>query len=75
MNKADLNPLDSLHTVMATDVRDWASNRNDAWLYGIVCGWDKAALKELRAKHGWSRKATKRLKYLHKKLWAIREGT
>lgn len=31
--------LDSLQGSMATDPRDFAEDRGDAWRYGIVFGW------------------------------------
>lgn len=34
------NVADSLMATMATDVRNWSINKNDAWIYGIICGWN-----------------------------------
>ena len=45
--------LVSLRSVMATSPRDWAATSGDAWLYGIIVGWDEAALAELSAKYRW----------------------
>lgn len=73
MNKADFNPFESLQTVVATDSRDWARNRNDAWIYGIICGWDDDSLTELAGKFNWSDQAMVRLKLLHKKFVTARE--
>jgi hypothetical protein len=59
------NPLESLCTAVATDVRDWSLGRRDAWIYGIVCGWDEA-IGEVAARHGWTAEDVQRLKRLHK---------
>lgn len=39
---------------MATDARDWAASPPDAWLYGIVLGWNGMAMAEVAARHGWT---------------------
>jgi hypothetical protein len=46
---------------MATNPRDWSACSPDAWLYGLVCGWDGPALQELADKHGWSSKVVDKL--------------
>lgn len=53
--------LASLHTAMATNVRDWSINRLDAWLYGALIGWDES-LPEVAARHGWSGEDVDRLR-------------
>jgi hypothetical protein len=69
--------LDSVHSLMCFDVRDWSNYRRDAWLYGIFVGWgcddhaDPAdhddicggdeALHEVAAMHGWNAAAVARL--------------
>ena len=60
-------PLKSLKGIIAFDSKDWGTNARDAWIYGIVLGWDEPAIKELADKHGWSPMAVDRLKRLHKK--------
>lgn len=53
--------LDSASNVLALSSRDWSRTADDAWLYGILCGWDKEpaddgegnALDELSARYGW----------------------
>lgn len=38
---ADLRAaLVSMRSGMSGDPRDWARYYRDAWLYGIICGWD-----------------------------------
>jgi hypothetical protein len=55
----------SLETAIACHSRDWAAHRRDAWIYGIVCGWDDASLVELEQKFLWGSDETERLKELH----------
>jgi hypothetical protein len=52
--------LNSLLRVMNTDPRDWSANFRDAWLYGIVVGWDDA-LADVASRFGWSETVTNRL--------------
>lgn len=59
------DPLKALKTTLATSSCDASEARDIAWMYGIVCGWDEAALAELRAKFGWPVEQTDRLKRLH----------
>lgn len=57
----DLNEvIDSLHTTMTTDSRDWGAGERDAWVYGIVVGWGDA-LYEVGSMFGWSNKNVDRL--------------
>lgn len=57
----------SVCNTMVTDPRDWAADRRDAWLWGVLIGWGckkqhdhddqcggDSALKEAAAKHGWN---------------------
>lgn len=61
------NPLESIATAIAFSPRDWSSHHRDAWIYGIVCGWDKEALEKLKNKHDWRDETIARLKFLHDK--------
>lgn len=60
-----LDPLDSIICTIAFNSRDMSTDKRDAWLYGIVCGWEES-IKEIQEQHGWSDVAVKRLKILHK---------
>jgi hypothetical protein len=45
--------------MVATDSRDWGLDPTDAWLYGLLCGWDDeedpgAAMAEVAKRHGWT---------------------
>jgi len=64
--------INSMQNVMATSHRDWGMNREDAWLYGIVLGWDfdeepdeESAMPQLAAQHGWDDETVARLRSLH----------
>lgn len=46
---------------MATCSRDWSSDYRDAWLWGVVVGWDDASLRELSSKLGWSARTVDKL--------------
>ena len=60
----------SLRETVIFAPRDWALNKSDAWIYGIVCGWDDGedgleAMREVATEHGWSADDVARLKRLH----------
>lgn len=48
------NPLQKLNEIFAFTVRDCSEDKMIACMYGIICGWDDASYKELKAKHKWS---------------------
>jgi hypothetical protein len=66
------NPFESLENTIVFDSRDWASNKRDAWIYGIIVGWvDEEAdadaeniFRELSKQHGWSKEEWERLQRL-----------
>jgi hypothetical protein len=53
--------LESVRDTMACDVRDWSRDRNDAWVFGILLGWEEA-LDEVAAKHRWKDEDVARLR-------------
>lgn len=64
--------LDSVYECMVFDSRDWAACRRDAWLWGVLVGWDPDepgdtddAMAELAAKHHWTAENVARLRTLH----------
>lgn len=67
----------SLESVVAFDPRDWSLDKRDAWIYGIVFGWESEELDEdpmgdVAKRHGWDDAAVQRLRELHE---AFVEGT
>lgn len=59
------DPKESLHNVIVFHPRDWGKDKGDAWIYGIVIGWDAASLAELEVRHGWKPEDIARLSRLH----------
>lgn len=60
-------PLISIHDTLAFGPKDYSINKDDAWIYGIVCGWDKLSMAEMQRRHGWTDNTVKRLVDLHNK--------
>ena len=58
------NSKDSLETTMAFATKDWGSDKNDAWIYGIIMGWDYA-MPEIAKRFGWTDETVARLELLH----------
>lgn len=58
------NPLENISCAIAFSPKDWSVESRDAWIYGIVLGWDDESLDELSKKHGWGLGDVERLKRL-----------
>ena len=56
-------PLESIERAIAFSSRDFNEYNRDAWVYGIVMGWDES-LDEVCKKHGWTEDTKERLKRL-----------
>jgi hypothetical protein len=65
MNNQMTDPLESLVNLLAFSSKDWSIDKSDAWMYGIVAGWDNESLNELQVKFDWHDLEVKRLKILH----------
>jgi hypothetical protein len=61
--------------MMTSDSRDWARDRSDVWLYGLLVGWEceeqhehdevcggDDGLREVAALHGWDEETVARLR-------------
>ncbi len=70
---------------MAFDSRDWSARSSDAWLYGLLCGWDcddvrdhdedcREAMSEIAARFGWSQEEVARLRRLRAAVLAVEAG-
>ena len=57
-------PFASLSMAIGCHSRDWAAHRRDAWIWGIVCGWDDESLAELQERFQWEDGEVDRLKRL-----------
>ena len=66
--------LESVAHTMNFSAQDWSVGHKDAWVYGIIVGWDDASLKELTLKHGWNPETVERLKRLHRAVREERDG-
>lgn len=61
----EMNCLESIECTIAFDVKDWSVDRRNAWIYGIVFGWDEDSLKTLSFRFHWDSKDIDRLKRYH----------
>ena len=64
--------LYSIYNAIALGPKDWSPTKNDAWIYGIVCGWDDAAYAELTPRFGWTSDMVERNRRLHRAFAAVR---
>lgn len=69
-DRATEDPREALRDMLAFSARDWAENKTDAWLWGIVFGWDSEepdedAMDEVAHKHHWTDTDVARLRKLH----------
>lgn len=60
-----MDSLDRLHNTIVFDSRDWSNTTVDAWIYGIVVGWDDASLLDLQEKFNWPVATVCMLKAMH----------
>lgn len=70
----EINILELLRILLIFDSRDWGTNPTDAWLYGIIVGWEsesedmtEAIYKEFSNKFRWNRATWNKLLFLHNK--------
>ena len=59
------DPLESLRNTIVFGAKDWSEHKRDAWIYGIVVGWNDESLSELSIKYRWSEEHVQRLKQLN----------
>jgi len=62
---------ESLYDTIVFSSRDYSIDPEDAWIYGIIVGWDGPSLKELAKKFNWPTKTCKRLEKLHRNFKAL----
>lgn len=71
--------LQSLARTMTSDPRDWGADRRDAWLYGVLVGWEtgpddpNSAVDELAVRHGWDETTVGLLRRLRRAVQAHQE--
>lgn len=73
--------LEAVNRAMATDSRDWGMARGDAWLYGVLVGWEcddqhehneidcGGALDEMAIRHGWTTAHVDRIRALRRAIY------
>lgn len=75
----EMHPIGALRSAMAFDSRDWSADRADAWLWGIVMGYDgdpddpadtDGAWAVVAARHDWTEQTLARLRILHERFKA-----
>lgn len=59
------NPLESIKQAIVFSSKDYSACKRDAWLYGIVIGWDEDAMLNVAERHKWTPETVARLKRLH----------
>ena len=57
---------ESIRCAMAFSSRDWSVNHRDAWIYGIVVGYDRSSMNESKRLHRWTDDTVARLMELRK---------
>lgn len=57
------NCLESIKVAITTSSRDNSAYGRDAWVYGIVVGWDEALL-DVAKQHRWDEETVARLQRL-----------
>ena len=68
------NPLQSLTTALTCTSKDMSLDKLDAYLYGIIVGWEDSSYAELKVRHGWSDETIeyqKRLNQNYIKAWDL----
>jgi len=72
--RATEDPIEALRDACAHTAKDMTEDRTDAWIYGIVLGWDDDpdqpssginVLDEVADQHGWTPEQRDRLRRLH----------
>jgi len=58
---------ESLYNTIVFDSKDWCRYEKDAWLYGIVIGWDNtnSMFEEFNNRFKWTGETFNRLQLLH----------
>ncbi len=62
--------LNSIHSAIVFHSRDRASNKRDAWIYGVMAGWDEESIEEIKEDFGWGEDDVKRMNSMRQ---AVRE--
>lgn len=63
--------LRAARNIMASDSRDWTRRESDSFLYGILVGWSKESLEDLRLKFRWGDVTIDQIQGLRRAIWRI----
>jgi hypothetical protein len=62
------NPLQALVMSICGSPKDFAEHKFDAYLYGVIVGWDDEAYEAFKGQHGWTDEQIKYQKMLHQNI-------
>ena len=68
------NPLQALTEAFGRTSKDMGEDKLDAFLYGVIMGWEDESYEQLREKHNWSDENIKIQKMWHQnyiKAWNL----
>ena len=76
-----IDPLDSIESAIAFDVKDWSTDRRSFWIYCIIFGIDcyeeypeyKEDFNKYTKAYHWDDKDIERLRLLHEKWLKLKE--
>lgn len=54
--------IKAVHMCIVRHPRDWGADSRDAWIWGVIVGWDDESLVELAETHRWSSDDVARLR-------------
>lgn len=68
------NPLQALVMSLCRTPKDMGEHKFDAYLYGVIVGWEDSSYEELKIRHTWSEEVIEYQKLLHQnyiKAWNL----
>ena len=68
------DPFVSIRSCITSAPRRWSLHPSDAWLYGVVIGWNEKDLEELTVLHNWALADVSRLQRLHSAFESARKA-
>lgn len=72
--EAPTNALQALMESFTKSPKNFADDKFDSWIYGIIVGWDDDSYESLSKKHNWTKNQIKYNKLLHEnyqKAWNL----
>lgn len=62
------NPLQALVMSICGSSKDFSKDKFDAYLYGVIVGWEDSSYEQLKVELGWTDSQIKYQKSLHQNL-------